>query len=142
MKKPENHRETSLSGLEVVIEPLSVTPQIGVWMFKKLENGKYLMAEPVEFVFREVDEAEVGPGPTMKIDRLLSQSFFQGFSKALHKAGYFDAKIEDLKDVLVQKDKHLEDMRAIAFHKTGVTPPEEKRDALEHTISIKPTQIL
>jgi hypothetical protein len=55
------------------------------------------------------------------------RQFLQAIVDGAWEAGFRPSGYGDVKESLSAKDAHLQDMRALAFHATGVTPPEKPR---------------
>ncbi len=80
------------------------------------------VAKPVTLEFGEVQSGAFAlPEPTLEIDHVDSQEFFQGLVDELTARGY-RANTDRIAGQLESQTKHLEDMRSLVFKKLEPLP--------------------
>jgi len=94
---------------------LASRPELGgggtdVFIYKERPDGKCEIVEPMEFVWREMNEVDIAE-PTMRLDGRTARAFFQAFAETLSKDGIETEKDARLKGTLDAQKYHLEDLR-------------------------------
>ena len=93
----------------------------GLYLRAGNPDGKQAYANNIEF--NEIEEGEYVGGPLLKLQR----EQVQGLMDSLWTAGLRPTQGRQSEGVTAAQGNHLQDMRALAFAKLNVTPPEQAR---------------
>ncbi len=83
-----------------------------VFIYMERPDGKYEIVEPMEFVWREMNETDIVE-PTMRLDGRTARAFFKAFAETLSNDGIETEKDARLKGTLDAQKYHLEDLRKL-----------------------------
>jgi hypothetical protein len=85
-------------------------------------NGKRFVCQPVELVFKELDDEETGCTPTLKLNSLFAMKLKEGFLESLSDLGFKSKNEDKLEGTLEATKKHLEDMRRLVLKEAYANP--------------------
>ena len=81
------------------------------------DEGKSVVARPIELVFEEVSDNKIAE-PTLRLPNRVAKDFLTALSSALDQEGIKTENTHKLEGVLEAQGKHLEDMRNLVFKKS------------------------
>ncbi len=94
---------------------------LSIYIYEEMPDNKRAICKSLDKMeFELVEDEFVKLEPTLKLQGILVKPFLQAFANELNKTGIRADKEPVLENELTATQKHLEDMRKIAFKKLGV----------------------